>query len=251
MSDGKNVDLLKEEKENSDIVVNAARANMWNLLDPLRNPIWENGNNQPTKIRMTLYGYDFTRTNSSWARSNHPSTTKILPESEESEESINIEFQWWHRSNPQKFGEISLESIPHLLPHLEGNGLPQRPFRSRSRLFSDCINDSKSNKSKKSKKSKGPKGPKDLVSVRSAWEDILEGYDPLEFIRKGACTTILKRAELLNTVNKFPFCAVFGGGYCPDKLDKKTQKTKKIEPTNESVRGKADDVRGSGIGIEL
>ncbi len=194
------------EGEDRRAVVQEAASAMWRLLDEHRNGVWRNGANAPKKIRMTMYDMDFTRSNTSWARAGYPKGTKILadrPEDLCADEMNQGKIQVWHRYNGRIFGELVPESLPPLLPYLQANGIPQRPYRSRRAVYEDCLSSSKHFGESINK-----------VAATDMAEQL--GYYVSLALQRGACATILARRPVLDAIGALPFCELLGGDYCYD-----------------------------------
>jgi hypothetical protein len=114
---------------------------LWHLLDYERNAaVWRNGANVPKAIRLQLYDYDFTRTDTAWNRALCAASnrTRILLSEEDKD--------WWVRSNGRVYlGEIDATN-PSVEQYLVSSNLqPLREHKDSNTLYEECITSRKIN----------------------------------------------------------------------------------------------------------
>ena len=82
----------------------------------------------PSAVRATLYDYDFTRLNSSWARENPHAVIA----------SAGSNLEWWTRSNPREYLPALEKSNPSVQDFLKGTGLSNGPYTPLSSRVDEC-----------------------------------------------------------------------------------------------------------------
>ena len=112
---------------------------VWQLLDTRRNAlIWQNGKRYPKQVKMNIWDYAFTYSNSTWTRLNDLERSMIVPDAARGS-------PFWKRTRPREYmGAIYAEAGPgqvsNALAFLQHHGFnPRHAIRSVEDSYRLCL----------------------------------------------------------------------------------------------------------------